>query len=159
MGTWPSSSWCICWWICVSFGLVVVVQAKRKKQITLPFPIFNSELISKCENISAAATKVGKYFSKGIVHFRNKFLILTAIIFLAVVFASKHFKLRNIYFKCLGDTSIWNLTAHESFIHGEMLPNRNKIAHTAMLLETLDRNPVTIRVRSCTHQAAPEMSN
>lgn len=159
MGTWPSSSWCICWWICVSFGLVVVLQAKRKKQITLPFPIFNSELISKCENISAAATKVGKYFSKGIVHFRNKFLILTASIFLAVVFARKHFKLRNIYFKCLGDTSIWNLTAHESFIHGEMLPNRNKIAHTAMLLETLDRNPVTIRVRSCTHQAAPEMSN
>lgn len=143
------------------------MQAKRKKQITLPFPIFNSELISKCENISAAATKVGKYFSKGIVHFRNKFLILTASIFLAVVFARKHFKLRNIYFKCLGDTSIWNFTDHESFVHGEMLPNRNKIAHTAMLLETLDKNPVTISeilhspgsMRSCTHQAAPEMSN
>lgn len=143
----------------MSFGLVVVVQAKRKKQITLPFPTFNSELISKCENISAAATKVGKYFSKGIVHFRNKFLILTASIFLAVVFARKHFKLRNIYFKCLGDTSIWNFKGHKSFIHGEVLHNRNKIAHTAMLLEILDKNTVIIRVRSCTHPAAPEMSN
>lgn len=127
------------------------MQAKRKKQITLPLPIFNSKLISG-KAFLQLPLKLGKYYSKEILHFGSKLLILTANIFLAFVFVGRHFKYRNISFKYLGETSVWNFN-NKSFISREMLPNRNmcKNACTVMLLETLDKNTVIITERFCTY--------
>lgn len=127
-------------------------QAKRKNAITPPLPICNRELSSECENDFAAATKIDKYFSKEIVHFGNKLLILTASIFLAVVFAGKHFKFRNISFKYLGKTHVWNFKDRTSLITGKMLPNRNKCknARAVTVLEPPDKNACMVTRRSCT---------
>lgn len=90
-----------------NLGWIVQAKGKSKSLCLCPFLIVNK---FECESISAAATKIGRYFSNEIVHFRNKLLILTANILLTVVFAGKHFEYRNISFKYLGETRILKST-------------------------------------------------